>query len=272
MEGERLAGRVKSRLGSWVTPVHGWNALVTEFYPVPPALVILDTGLLDAEKRGIAQVESLCVEVPGLPITVIGDLSTISPRTLLKLGSLGVRELMRIDDLSVNRARGMASWTVDSRVLSALQADCNHPVPAIVADAIRYAMARSSERLTVDELATRLGHSSRWLRANLSRAQAPPPRTLISWGRLLWAVHDLCMDPERSGNRVAWDLGFSSATALGNAMHRYLGVRISMAREKGLDWAIERFVGGTDLCGRKTSTARSGLGGGSSGCGVLNES
>ncbi len=247
-EGERFADRVSSRVGPCVTPVYGWNALIAAFYPVPPALVILDAGLLSADNRVLAQVESLSTEVPGLPITVVGNFSTIPPGTLLKLGNLGVHELTRIEDLSVDRIRGVASWTVESRVLLRLRADCNRPVPAVVADAIKYAMARRAERLSVEELATRVGHSSRWLRARLRRAGMPPPRRLITWGRLLWAVHDLCMGPDRSSDRVAWELGFSSSTVLGNALYRYLGVRIGTVREKGHDWAIARFVQETDLC------------------------
>jgi transcriptional regulator GlxA family with amidase domain len=143
-------------------------------------------------------------------------------------------------------------WTVRARKKKMMRStrplSMIRPIPAVVADAITQAMVRMSERMTVPALAVQLGYSPRGLRLALARAGAPQPQQLISWGRVLWAVHDLCSDPTARSDRVAWSLGFSGPTVLGNALCRRLGVRINAAREKGLDWAIERFVQVSGLC------------------------
>ena len=238
--------------------VYGWRALIADFYPRAPALIMLDAGLMGGDGRGLGQVKALCEEVPGLPITVVGDTSMLPHSRLLNLGSLGVLELLGLDDLSVDRIRTMAAWTVDRRVLLMLRAARDQPIPAVVAATIDYAMARHMGRLPVVDLAAHVGYSSRWLRRKLARVGAPTPGAMITWGRLLWAVHDLVSDPTRSGDQVAWDLGFTSSTVLGNALHRRLGVRIGMARERGLDWAIEQFVLESGLCERGAHSSSSG--------------
>lgn len=229
-------------MGVGVLPAYGWKGIVAAFYPVTPPLVLLDAGLFAASDRAVAQVESLCAEVPLLPIVIVGDIFQIPASMLLALGSIGARDALRVEDLSIRRIRSLSSWTVGSRVLLRWGADRARPVPAVLSEAVGYAMARHTARLSVERLATHVGYSSRGLRAALARIGAPQPRALISWGRVLWAVRDLSAEPRRSGDCVARDLGFSSSSIMGNAMHRHLGVRIGVARERGLDWAITRLL------------------------------
>ena len=247
-KGGRGLDRLLSRLGADVATASGWKGLIASFYPVPPDIVLLDAALLRDPEKDLAQVERISTEVPGLPIVVTGDTSTLSTDDICKLARRGVRGVTGPEDLSQDRFQELVTWRVAGRVLLKLQMNRARPIPAPVADAITQAMVRASGRMTVPALAAQLGYSPRGLRQVLSRAGAPQPQQLISWGRVLWAVHDLCSDPTAQGDRVAWSLGFSGPTVLGNALCRRLGVRINAAREKGLDWAIERFVQESGLC------------------------
>lgn len=114
--------------------------------------------------------------------------------------------------------------------------------PAPVMAAVAFALQRSTERISVDGMAAALGVPRRTLRRRLKRVGAPPPRVLLRWGRVLWAVHDLEADPKATGEVVAEGLGFASGPALGEALADCLGVRLRGALRLGLDGAVARFV------------------------------
>lgn len=104
-------------------------------------------------------------------------------------------------------------------------------------------------------VASALGVSRRALERRLSRAALPPPRVLQSWCRLLAAADRLAGDGA-AVERVAHDVGFSSANALRNAMQRYGGATPTAMRGGGLDALVARFCGDRDVRqGRRVAEA-----------------
>ncbi len=108
---------------------------------------------------------------------------------------------------------------------------------------IRFCLNRARQPLRVSLIAEALGVHRRTLVYRLSRAGFPSPQLLIGWIRLFLAVR-LLQDGHQTVRHVASLFGFSSATALRNAMHRRTGLKPSDARQSGtLDHLLSDFVG-----------------------------
>jgi AraC-like DNA-binding protein len=104
-----------------------------------------------------------------------------------------------------------------------------HP---LVRDAVLIAVTRSHERLTPEILARSLSLGRRALVRRLSDAGFPPPRRLITWGRLIVAAQ-LLEDPLRSADAVSLALDFPSGSAFRNTCQRYLHCTPSQLRQRG---------------------------------------
>jgi len=66
----------------------------------------------------------------------------------------------------------------------------------------------------------------------LSGAAFPPPRRLLTWGRLILAAH-LLEDTHRSADRIAVTLDFPSGSAFRNTCQRYLHATPKEIRDRG---------------------------------------
>ena len=104
-----------------------------------------------------------------------------------------------------------------------------HP---LVRDAVLIAVTRAHERLTPEVLARSLSLGRRALVRRLSDAGFPPPRRLITWGRLIVAAQ-LLEDPLRSADAVSLALDFPSGSAFRNTCQRYLRCTPSQLRQRG---------------------------------------
>lgn len=105
-------------------------------------------------------------------------------------------------------------------------------VPPLVRDAVLISVTRGHERLTPDMLARALPLGRRALVRRLADAGFPPPRRLITWGRLILAAQ-LLEDPLRSADAVAAALNFPSGSAFRNTCQRYLACTPSQLRARG---------------------------------------
>jgi AraC-like DNA-binding protein len=104
-----------------------------------------------------------------------------------------------------------------------------HP---LVRDAVLIVVTRAHERLTPEILARSLSLGRRALVRRLSDAGFPPPRRLITWGRLIVAAQ-LLEDPLRSADAVSIALDFPSGSAFRNTCQRYLHATPSQLRARG---------------------------------------
>ncbi len=85
---------------------------------------------------------------------------------------------------------------------------------------------------SVGELARKLGMPRRTLISRLKHLTMPPPQLILGWCRLVFAARYM-EDPQRSVNRIALLLNFSSGAALRNMLKRYTGYRPHEVRERG---------------------------------------
>jgi AraC-like DNA-binding protein len=122
-----------------------------------------------------------------------------------------------------------------------------------IRDAVLAAVTRAHERLTPDGLARLLTVPRRLLTRRLCDAGFPPPRRLLTWGRLILAAHML-EDEERSADGVALVLNFPSGSAFRNTCQRYLRATPQQIRQRGgAAHVIAAFlarVGAADLDGQ----------------------
>jgi AraC-like DNA-binding protein len=101
-----------------------------------------------------------------------------------------------------------------------------------VRDAVLLAITRAHEQLSPAGLAQLLALPRRTVSQRLDTAGFPPPRRLLTWGRLVVAAH-LLEDEHRTADRVAESLGFPSGSAFRNLCRRYLHSTPSEIRRRG---------------------------------------
>src|SRR5262249_40117171 len=88
------------------------------------------------------------------------------------------------------------------------------------------------ERLGPEGLARLLALPRRTVSERLAAAGFPPPRRLLTWGRLIVAAH-LLEDSHPSADRIAPALDFPSASAFPNICQRHLGATPGDIRARG---------------------------------------
>jgi AraC-like DNA-binding protein len=101
-----------------------------------------------------------------------------------------------------------------------------------VRDAVLIAVTRAHEAMTTETLARSLAVSRRTLMRRLLGAGFPPPKRLLTWGRLIVAA-GMLEDPQRSADGVAAALRFPSGSAFRNTCQRYLRATPTELRTRG---------------------------------------
>jgi AraC-like DNA-binding protein len=158
---------------------------------------------------------------PLLPVLAYCQPQPSQCSALLALGRAGVREviLAGVDDPKVV-------------VRQCLQRDCvpigvdlviGRVIPIVPPAARRlmtYAISHSAETLTVDAIASAVSLPRRTLAYRLERASLPSPRALMTWAKLLVAIH-LLEDARNTAERVGLALDFPSTGAFRNVVKRY---------------------------------------------------
>jgi AraC-like DNA-binding protein len=186
---------------------------------------------------------------PRLPVIGICALEQTTGSDVLLLAKAGVKEILLRgrDDIrsAVQRVLRVASGEhATSAVLAALSRELAQDVIVIVRPCLEHAR----HNLTVSQLARLVGVHRRTLHNRLRRAGAPTPRAIIGWCRILLAAYQL-EERGQSVENVAFSLGFSSAPALWNMMHRYTGCGPQRIRARGgLDYVLAQFR--TAICRR----------------------
>ena len=221
-----------------------WGEVITEFYPVNPLALVVEARVIDAEGRALIQ--DLQRETPWVPVIVLGTLEDLPRESIVALAAEGVTTFVALASPNGSAALREAIESeagVPGRAAAALRrrwAPDVPPAPAMAA--VAFALQRSTERLDVDGMAAALGVPRRTLRRSLERAGAPPPRVLLRWGRVLWAVQDLEADPRATGEAVAGGVGFARVDGLRRALTDCLGVGLGGGRELGLENALALFI------------------------------
>jgi len=205
------------------------------------AAVVVD--LRDAAGRPTTgTVRALRAAAPRLPLLARCRLAEHDCRALLDFARAGGTDVLVEDGCEPllaalhGRSDGRSSDTLVPRLLAA-------GVPHEFAPLLDDLFAHLDDPDAARGAAERLGVGRRVLERRLARASLPSPRTLQSWCRLLVAADRLAGDGV-AVERVAHEVGFSSANALRNALQRYGGTTPSAVRADG---GFEALV--TRLCG-----------------------
>lgn len=214
-----------------IVPCTDWNELrrVCELQPVSMTVFDLYAG----GEIGLESVRQLRRMYPRL-ITVVYLPVIGSDRLhdLFDAGRAGIDGLVIAErDDAPDRFAALLEQAEARSVASKLRlvfAD----VPVLVRDAILISVTRGHERLTPEVLARALNLGRRALVRRLSDAGFPPPRRLITWGRLILAAQ-LLEDPLRSADAVAAALNFPSGSSFRNTCQRYLSSTPSQLRARG---------------------------------------
>ena len=214
-----------------IAPCPDWSALhrLCETQPVSTAVFdLFATGEMSIEP--VRQLRRLFPRL--ITVAYVSVSSHDRIRDIFDAGRAGIDGLVIADrDDAPDRFTALLEQAEARSVASKLRtlfADI-HP---LVRDAVLIAVTRAHERLTPEILARSLSLGRRALVRRLSDAGFPPPRRLITWGRLIVAAQ-LLEDPLRSADAVSLALDFPSGSAFRNTCQRYLHCTPSQLRQRG---------------------------------------
>jgi AraC-like DNA-binding protein len=217
--------------GHQIVPCGDWAELGRVCEAQPVSITVFD--LYSGGGLGLEPVRQLRRLYPRLiTVAYVPPLGPEQMRDLFDAGRAGIDGLVIADrDDAPERFAALLEQAEARSVASKLRtvfAD----VPPLVRDAILISVTRGHERLTPEILARSLTLGRRALVRRLADASFPPPRRLITWGRLILAAQ-LLEDPLRSADAVAAALTFPSGSSFRNTCQRYLSCTPSQLRARG---------------------------------------
>jgi len=192
-------------------------------------------AVLDFFADGDASFERIRHLKQRLPrITLVAYITFSAERAhdLFDAGRQGMDGLVIADQDDSPRSLLSLIERAESRRLGSLVRQTLEGVEPSTQDALLLAVTRAHERLSVDGLARLLALPRRTVAHRLAASGFPPPKQLLTWGRLIVAGH-LLEDRHRSADRVAAALEFPSGSGFRNICQRYLGVTPSEIRARG---------------------------------------
>jgi AraC-like DNA-binding protein len=194
----------------------------------------------ETRKDGVLRVFRFKQRYPLTPLIVWGE---VDGREIFRLGKAGATELVfsrdADDDALVGEVLETALENELGRIIdSRLRARVSEEGRAIV----RYAAEHIPERVNVPDLAEAHGVSVSTLERRFEHWGLPTPGRLLLWLRVIWGLRWL-IEPGRSVESVADQLGYSSGAAFRRAIKATMGGRPSPLRNnQGLDSALDAIV------------------------------
>lgn len=227
------------------TPPHQllWADTWRELYKMvrrrPVAAVVADLHA-ESRKDGALRVFRFTQRYPLTPLIVWGE---ADGRELFRLGKAGAADVIlaataddtefvrEVLDTAMSRSLGPA---IEERLRDVLSD------PAL--QVVRYAADHVPEQVQVPELANAFGVSVSTLERRCERWGVATPGRLLLWLRVLYGLRWL-LEPGRSVESVAYQLGYSSGAAFRRAIKATVGGRPSPLRNsRGFERALEQFV------------------------------
>jgi len=187
-------------------------------------------------------IQRLRRRVPPLAIVVCADFAQ-RELDLFELGRLKIDGviLTGTNDCPAETRRAVMSaleGAVALGVTGALQGQL-HPLGM---ECLRWAIENAVDSPAVSDLADSLALTPAALTRELRERGLPTPSRLVFWGRVFRASR-LLQDSERSVENIAFQVGYSSGSALGRALRRETGCTGSEMRSRGaLACAVESFL------------------------------
>ncbi len=221
---------------------------------IPAALRVVrerpvDAVLLSVHRVATEQVGQLHHLVRGFPglstVALLSRTDPVSPKTLLRLGATGVREVVDVSTPSGwNRLR-TAVTPPTGRAAARILAGIFRTLPSVPEDA-RYFLdvlvRRSPSVPAVRQFARELGVRPSTLMSRFSRADLPSPKAYLASVRLLHAAHHFENDGLAISD-VAYRLEYSSPQSFGRHLRTMLGITCSEFRRRfPFPTALDRFL------------------------------
>ena len=213
-----------------VDVARSWDAVAALMDATRPDLVVVDPAL-EGRPRAVS-VERLRARHPTIPMLLYTAFDAAVVPTLLRLGALGIDEVLLrgIDD---HRERIVAAvdrvaWQRRAQDIAAELAGTLTELPARVRDMLRTGI-RARAPWTVTDLARRLGVDRRTCGRVFVRAGLPPPGRVLQLLRLA-AGHDLLQDGTRTVTDVADLLGYGRPRSFTEHVRRVFGLPPSRFR------------------------------------------
>ena len=235
----RLQAAIRGR--HQIAPCEDWLALHRLCETQPVAMAVFDLYAdSDMSLEPVRQLRRLFPRL--ITVAYVSLMLPEGARDLFDAGRAGIDGLVIADrDDAPERFAALLEQSEARSVASKVRGvfASFHP---IVRDAVLIAVTRAHERLTPEVLARALSLGRRALLTRLGDAGFPPPRRLITWGRLIVAAQ-LLEDPLRSADAVSIALDFPSGSAFRNTCQRYLASTPSQLRQRGgAEYVITRLL------------------------------
>lgn len=216
-----------------------WRDLFRLVRNTPVTAAVADLHA-EARKDGGLRVLRFTQRFPLTPIVLWGEMDG---REIFRLGKAGAADVIVSRDaddrelvaevLHAALERGLAQL-VDTRLRGRVGDEGR--------ELVRFAADRIAQQVQVPDLAAAAGVSVSTLERRCQRWGLPMPGRLLLWLRVLWGLHRL-LEPGRSVESVASQLGYSSGAAFRRAIKATIGGRPSPLRNpRGLERALERFL------------------------------
>lgn len=227
------------------TPLHqvlwaeSWRDLYKMVRRRPVAAVIADLHA-ESRKDGALRVFRFTQRYPLTPLIVWGE---ADGRELFRLGKAGAADVI----LSAASDDGEVVTDVLDRAIHrslgpAIEDRLRGRLPDDALQVVRYAADHIPDQVQVPELAAAFGVSVSTLERRCERWGVATPGRLLLWLRVLYGLRWL-LEPGRSVESVAFQLGYSSGAAFRRAIKATIGGRPSPLRNAhGFERALEQFV------------------------------
>jgi AraC-like DNA-binding protein len=224
-----------------------WSEAVESILKEPLEMAVVDPALEGVPRT--QEIERIRVLFPSLPLIVYTDLSPGVVGALLRLGRVGVREVVvaghddhpeRLGELLVHEAaRGLSRRLIEE--IADLLVDC----PGQLKWAIETIVREPAAFHTVRDLAERARMDRRTCARWFTKANLPPPSVVLMVFRVVYA-HRLLQDPGYTVEDVAAKLGYSKARSFAQHVKEVFGMtpgelRVSLTPDDGIRMVRERF-------------------------------
>lgn len=225
---QRLRAAIRDR--HELVPCTTWDALAEACEMQPVRIAVVD--LYATGEANFEHIRQLKQRWPGLSLLTYSTITLDRVRDVFDAGRIGMDAMIVADQDDNPRQLLARVEQAESRSLGSEVRMALGEVDPSVRDAVLLVITRAHERLSPGGLARLLALPRRTVSQRLAVAGYPPPRRLLTWGRLIVAARML-EDARRTADRVAASLGFPSGSAFRNVCQRYLHSTPSDIRRRG---------------------------------------
>ena len=194
---------------------------------------------------------------PDLAIVVYSDFSRnrLDP---FKLGRYGIDAVIDAGEDDPSAIRDALARSHASATAGAVASNLQSRLPALLIEALRWAVENARERPSAADLARDLGMSPARLARQLRSLAAPPARILLVWGRLLRAAR--LLEWGRTVESAAHESGYAN----GSALHRAFRLRVGfppgdVSNHGGLTVALDALLESPEINRLRESPTTSAL-------------